>query len=79
MLHRRRFLTAAAAGTAALAASPLLAQSTAPGPGSVLPTKLASGAVFSTDVYAQQLKAADADIHRIIQDNLPTQAATKAG
>ncbi|MDQ1120993.1 MULTISPECIES: aldo/keto reductase [Pseudoxanthomonas] len=39
MLHRRRFLTAAAAGTAALAASPLLAQSTAPGPGSVLPTK----------------------------------------
>lgn len=47
--------------------------------GSVLPTKFASGAVFSTDVYAQQLKAADADIHRIIQDNLPTQAATKAG
>ncbi|MBD4612343.1 HlyD family efflux transporter periplasmic adaptor subunit [Xanthomonas citri pv. citri] len=47
--------------------------------GSVLPTKVANGAVFATDVYAQQLKAADADIQRIIQDNLPSQAASKAG
>ncbi len=47
--------------------------------GSVLPTKLANAAVFSTDVYAQQLKAADADVQRIIQDNLPSQAASKAG
>ncbi|KHM94547.1 multidrug transporter, partial [Xanthomonas vesicatoria] len=47
--------------------------------GSVLPTKLATGSVFSTEVYAQQLQAADADIHRIIQDNLPSQAASKAG
>ena len=47
--------------------------------GSVLPTKFANGAVFSTDVYAQQLQAADADIQRIIQDNLPAQAVSKAG
>lgn len=46
--------------------------------GRVLPATVASGAVFATDVYAQQLKAVDADIQRIIQDNLPPQAANKA-
>jgi len=45
--------------------------------GSVLPAKAVTGAVFDTDVYAQQLKQADEDIHRIIQANLPQQA--KAG
>ncbi|HEY9255658.1 MAG TPA: efflux RND transporter periplasmic adaptor subunit [Stenotrophomonas sp.] len=45
--------------------------------GSVLPTQLAKGALFDTDVYAQQLKDADADIHRIIQANLPSQAQSK--
>ena len=42
--------------------------------GSVLPTQAAKGALFDTDVYAQQLKDADADIHRIIQANLPAQS-----
>ncbi|MEE7547000.1 HlyD family efflux transporter periplasmic adaptor subunit, partial [Xanthomonas sp. Kuri4-1] len=42
--------------------------------GHVLPTQFAKGAVFATDVYAKQLQEADADIHRIIQDNLPPQA-----
>ena len=42
--------------------------------GSVLPTQAAKGALFDTDVYAKQLQAADEDIHRIIQANLPSQA-----
>ena len=42
--------------------------------GSVLPAQAAKGALFDTDVYAQQLKDADADIHRIIQANLPAQS-----
>ena len=42
--------------------------------GSVLPTQAAKGALFDTDVYAQQLKDADEDIHRIIQANLPAQS-----
>ncbi|MFT4246462.1 MAG: biotin/lipoyl-binding protein [Pseudomonas sp.] len=42
--------------------------------GSVLPTQPAKGALFDTDVYARQLQAADDDIHRIIQANLPSQA-----
>jgi len=46
--------------------------------GRVLPATVASGPVFATDVYAQQLKAVDANIERIIQDNLPPQAASKA-
>jgi len=40
----------------------------------VLPAQAAKGALFDTDVYAQQLKDADADIHRIIQANLPAQS-----
>ncbi|KAB7771354.1 efflux RND transporter periplasmic adaptor subunit [Xanthomonas maliensis] len=48
--------------------------------GQVLPAKRAPATVFSTDVYAQQLQAADADIQRIIHDNLPSQqAAANAG
>ena len=39
--------------------------------GSVLPAQVARGAVFDTNVYAEQLQQADADIHRIIQANLP--------
>jgi len=39
--------------------------------GSVLPAQVAKGAVFDTNVYAEQLQQADADIHRIIQANLP--------
>ncbi|MDY0980894.1 MULTISPECIES: aldo/keto reductase [Stenotrophomonas] len=44
MNARRHFLSAAAAGTAALASSPLLAQSGAAAPGSVLPTRGRSAA-----------------------------------
>lgn len=43
--------------------------------GTVLPTQPAKGALFDTDVYARQLQAADDDIHRIIQANLPSQAS----
>lgn len=39
--------------------------------GHVLPTQPVKGAVYDTDVYAQQLQQADDDIHRIIQANLP--------
>ncbi|GHH51641.1 MULTISPECIES: biotin/lipoyl-binding protein [Gammaproteobacteria] len=42
--------------------------------GPVLPAQPAKGPVFDTDVYAKQLQAADDDIHRIIQANLPSQA-----
>jgi len=45
--------------------------------GEVLPQTAARGAVLDTDVYARQLKDADAMIHTIIQGNLPQQA--KAG
>lgn len=42
--------------------------------GGVLPAEVASGTVYGTQVYGQQLQAADALIHRIIQDNLPPSA-----
>ena len=41
--------------------------------GSVLPVEPAKGTVYTTDVYAQQLRDADAEIHRIIDANLPAQ------
>ena len=43
--------------------------------GEVMPAQQAPGTVFETDVYATQLKQADQVIHRIIQGNLPQQAA----
>jgi membrane fusion protein (multidrug efflux system) len=42
--------------------------------GGVLPAQAATGTVYGTQVYGQQLQAADALIHRIIQDNLPPSA-----
>lgn len=42
--------------------------------GEVLPSQVAKGAVFDTDVYARQLHEADEKIHAIIQGNLPQQA-----
>ena len=41
--------------------------------GTVLPTDIAKGQVFDTDVYAKQLHSADDVIHQIIQRNLPQQ------
>jgi membrane fusion protein (multidrug efflux system) len=42
--------------------------------GGVLPAEAATGTVYGTEVYGQQLQDADALIHRIIQDNLPPSA-----
>ncbi|HHW4680244.1 MAG TPA: efflux RND transporter periplasmic adaptor subunit [Xylella taiwanensis] len=42
--------------------------------GKVLPSQPVSEPLFDTDVYASQLQKAEADIHRIIQANLPEQA-----
>lgn len=42
--------------------------------GEVLPSAVAKGTVFDTDVYAKQLHDADEVIHAIIQGNLPQQS-----
>jgi len=46
--------------------------------GEVLPSQVATGSVFDTDVYSKQMHDADEAIHSIIQGNLPQRADAAA-